>query len=61
MFSEINECLFENDCDDVATCIDNAFDYECKCTKEGFTGEGKGCVGNVFLRRCHCMQVAVVG
>ncbi|RMX34824.1 hypothetical protein pdam_00022842, partial [Pocillopora damicornis] len=41
---EINECLFENDCDDVATCIDNAFDYECNCTKEGFTGEGKGCI-----------------
>ena len=61
MFSEINECLFENDCDDVATCIDNAFDYECNCTKEGFTGEGKGCIGKVFLRGCHCMQVAVVG
>lgn len=55
MFLEINECLFENDCDDVVICIDNVFDYECKCIKEGFIGEGKGCIGNVFLWRCYCM------
>lgn len=55
MFLEINECLFENDCDDVVICIDNVFDYECNCIKEGFIGEGKGCIGNVFLWRCYCM------
>ena len=45
MFSEVNECLEENDCDDVATCKDEPYGYTCKCSTRGFQGTGKECTG----------------
>ena len=45
MFSAINECMEENDCDDMAKCEDTLYTYTCKCTHVGFTGTGKACLG----------------
>ena len=48
MFSAIDECSEENNCDDVATCSDTLFSYTCKCKREGFhdlRGDGTACTG----------------
>lgn len=48
MFSAIDECSEENDCDDVATCNDEPYGYTCTCSEEGFhdqRGDGKACTG----------------
>ena len=46
MFSDINECMEENDCDDMATCKDFPFNYTCTCNTKGFEGTGKECTGS---------------
>jgi len=38
-----NECLEENDCDDMASCTDTVQGYTCACTVTGFKGSGKEC------------------
>ncbi|KAJ7380481.1 complement activation, classical pathway [Desmophyllum pertusum] len=40
---DINECMEENDCDDMATCKDFPFNYTCTCNTKGFEGTGKEC------------------
>lgn len=45
MFSDINECLEENDCDDMAVCEDKLYTYTCRCNTIGFKGTGKVCTG----------------
>ena len=44
-FSEIDECI-SNPCDTNAECKDAINSYTCKC-KEGFTGDGISCIGNL--------------
>ena len=45
MFSVVDECLEENDCDDMATCTDQLYSYTCRCNTIGFHGTGKECTG----------------
>ena len=56
-FLEIDECI-SNTCNKNATCIDTINSYACEC-KEGFTGDGPSCTGNVIIviyitAKCNC-------
>ena len=43
---DIDECI-SNNCDSNDTCIDTINSYTCEC-KEGFTGDGTSCTGNLI-------------
>ena len=44
-FSDVDECI-SNPCHTNAECKDVINSYTCKC-KEGFTGDGISCIGNL--------------
>lgn len=43
--ADINECDQKSTCDGNAVCKNMQGSYTCKC-KEGFSGDGKTCIGN---------------
>ncbi|XP_068752733.1 fibulin-5-like [Montipora capricornis] len=40
---DIDECMEENDCDDMAVCSNRVGGYNCECATKGFKGSGKEC------------------
>ena len=51
-FSDRNECMEENDCDDMAKCENTLKSYMCACTTKGFFGTGIECTGT----KLYCLK-----
>ena len=46
-FSDINECLTADRCDENADCVNTNGSFICTC-RDGFTGDGTTCTGTHF-------------
>ena len=45
LFTDRDECMEENDCDDMARCENTYEGYKCSCAARGFKGTGIECTG----------------
>ena len=56
IFKDIDECVEQNVCDNLASCTDMEGTYRCGC-REGYTGNGTSCFGKKILLRYVLLRV----